>query len=202
MNFLEIFLLVNALVIGAVVALAVQHGYAHFHPRPPQEPAKPHSTPSPGVHLSPAMKEHLLDQAKINFEALLNRSAIEFGHELQTTSANLNKELEKLGSQIIDDELKRYHANLDLLRQTAETTISGAQADITNHQDDLKANLAAEIAAEKARLMTQIDTKLADAVMSFLIETLGHNVDLGAQTSYLTALLDEHKDELKKGLAE
>jgi hypothetical protein len=45
-----------------------------------------------------------------------------------------------------------------------------------------------------------MDTKLADAVTSFLMETLQHNVDLGAQSAYLTAMLDEHKDELVKGV--
>jgi hypothetical protein len=39
---------------------------------------------------------------------------------------------------------------------------------------------------------------LGDAVASFLIDTLQHEVDLGAQTNYLIKTLDEHKDELKK----
>ena len=53
-------------------------------------------------------------------------------------------------------------------------------------------------AAEKQQLIAQIDTKLADAVTSFLVETLGHNVDLGAQSDYLISVLDEHKAEFTK----
>jgi hypothetical protein len=41
---------------------------------------------------------------------------------------------------------------------------------------------------------------LADAVASFLIETMQHNVDLGAQSTYLTTMLEEHKTELTKGI--
>ena len=52
---------------------------------------------------------------------------------------------------------------------------------------------AAELEAQKAQLIAQIDTKLADSVVAFLVETLQHDVDLGAQTQYLTKMLDEHK---------
>jgi Skp family chaperone for outer membrane proteins len=197
MDFLQIFLFVNVFIVGAVIALAVQHAYAHFKPHTVEKPHPANDT----AKLSPAMREHLIDQAKTNFQAVLNRSATDFGHELQATSAELNKTLEKLGTEIINDEMKRYHANLDQLRSAAETTISSAQNDISQHQTDLKAKLAEEIAAEKEQLIKQIDTKLADAVMSFLMETLQHNVDLGAQSAYLTALLEEHKSEFTKGIS-
>ena len=44
--------------------------------------------------------------------------------------------------------------------------------------------------------------KLAGAVTAFLIDTLGHNVDLGAQTKYLTETLEQHKAELVKELSD
>jgi hypothetical protein len=58
------------------------------------------------------------------------------------------------------------------------------------------------VAAEKQKMIELMDTKLADAVGSFLVETLQHNIDLGAQTAYLTAQLEEHKAELVKGVSE
>lgn len=199
---MQFFIYLNVFLVGVVATIAVQHALAHFRPQHhEEEKEKPH-TPAHTPPLPPAMRQHLLDQAKTNFEATLNRTATEFGHELTATSTQLNKELEKLGQNIIDDELKRYHASLDQLRQAAETTIKTASADIDTHQADLKTKLQEEMAAEKERLIQQIDTRLADAVMSFLVETLGHDVDLGAQSNYLVKLLDEHKDELKKGVAD
>lgn len=200
MDPLQIFLFANIFIIGALTALALQYAYAHFRPHQHKDEKPRAATQS--VHLPPAMREHLLEQSKINFQAVLNRSANELGHDLQATTAQLNKELEKLGDQIIKDETQRYHANLDQLRTAAEKTISGAQEEIAGHQTDLKAKLAEEMAAEKQRLIQQIDTKLADAVMSFLMETLQHNVDLGAQSAYLTSMLEEHKAELTKGISD
>ena len=118
--------------------------------------------------------------------------------------------------------MKRYHESLDELRRQTEATIGSAQAEIIAHQADLTAKLSDrqaeleaalgirrveleakmtdELATEKQLLAQQVDTKLGDAVASFLAETLQHNVDLGAQSAYLTAMLDEHKAELIKGV--
>lgn len=200
MDPLQLFLFVNVFIVGALTALALQYAYAHFRPHKHKDDG-PHPAKQT-VSLSPAMREHLIEQAQTNFQAVLNRSATELGHNLKDTTIELNKELEKLGDQIINDEMKRYQADLEKLRQAAEATISGAQDQIDSHQTDLKAKLAEEIATEKERMIKQIDTKLADAVMSFLMETLQHNVDLGAQTPYLTAMLEEHKAELTKGVSD
>lgn len=208
-TFLQILLLLNVFLIGALAAVAIQHAYAHFRPTHHEE-EKPHKA-APNTHLPPAVREQLLHAAKANFQIVLEKSANQLQRDLESTGAQLNKQLEKLGSKIIDDETERYQTTLHLLRDQAEATINGAQADVTQHQADiqtyltehqakLEAELNAKMTAEHDRLVQQLDTKLADAVSSFLVETLQHNVDLGAQSTYLTAMLEEHKDELTKGM--
>ncbi|HET8883889.1 MAG TPA: hypothetical protein VFM68_00255 [Candidatus Saccharimonadales bacterium] len=209
---LQLFLLANVFLIGVLTALAVRHAYAHFRPPTQHESDKPHPTPQ-RMNLPPAVKERLLRSSQANFEAILNRSASELQHDLKATSIQLNRQLEKLGAEIVSDEMKRYRESLDKLRQQAEATLGGAQTEIANHQAELKVKLAErqteleaklteDMTAEQQRLVAQIDTKLADAVASFLTETLQHNVDLGAQSAYLTAMLEEHKAELTKGVTD
>jgi uncharacterized membrane protein len=210
-TFLQIFLLFNVFLIGALAAIAAQHAYVHFKPHSQKE-SRPRPTPQ-GGHLPPEVREHLLQESQAHFQAVLNRSADELQHDLKATTEVLDKQLEKLGSEILADEMKRYRASLDQLRAQAETTITTAQTEIADHQTDLKSKLAErhaeleaklleEMDAEKQRLIQQIDTKLSDAVASFLMDTLQHNVDLGAQTAYLTSMLEEHKSELVKGISD
>ena len=52
----------------------------------------------------------------------------------------------------------------------------------------------------QSRLMAKFDVKLADVVSNYLTETLGNDVDLGAQGPYLFRMLEEHKSELKAEL--
>ena len=204
---LQIFILINVFAIGALTVLAVQHALAHFRPHE----ADKKQAPRPTVQLSPAVKEKLLAAAEANFQKMLDRSAEELQHDLKSTTAQMNTSLQKLGTDIINEEMQRYKASLDELRAQTEITIGGAQKEVETHQADLETKFAErqaeleeklqeEIEAEKQRLIAQIDTKLADAVASFLIETMQHDVDLGAQTAYLTKMLEAHKDDFKQGV--
>lgn len=189
-SFLQIFLFVNIFLIGVLLTIAIQHAYAHFRPH---EPEHAHGPAPPQVKLSPAVREKLLEKAATRFQHVLDQAARELQGDLEHTKSELNQRVEHLGGDIVGKEMERYQAELQELRAKAEAAIGGAQAEITAHQEELKAQMAADIEAEKQKLLAQIDTKLADAVASFLTESLQHNVDLGAQAEYLTGLLDEHK---------
>jgi len=121
---------------------------------------------------------------------------------MEDTADRINKLLEHLGTEVIGNELESYRQELVELRKKAVEDVSSIKAGIAKHESELKLNLIQEMEAEKAMLVQQLDTKLADAVSSFLIETLQHNVDLGAQSAYLAAQLEEHKADFKKEVSE
>lgn len=198
-TFLQLFLLFDVFLMGAIAATALRHAYAHF--RPPKHVAEKPRTAENG-RLPQALREQLLEAAQKNFQSVLDHSAAELQHDLEATAVQINKLVEKHGTEVIGTELEHYRAKLAELQNKTENDFNGMGKDVTEYQATLKAKLAEEIQAEKQRLVQQIDTKLADAVGSFLIETLPHNVDLGAQSAYLTAVLEEHKADFKKGINE
>lgn len=209
LTFLQIFFITNILIIGALTVIAIRHLIAHFRPHP-EEPHKVHSDKDK-AKLPREVKEQLLKTAQVNFQNVLDHSAADLQKDLKSTAIQLNKRLDRLGLQMINDEMKLYHTTIEELRKQAEANIMSAQKEIDSHQADIKQQLSKrqaeleekmkqEIAEEKKLLIEQMDTKLSDAVTSFLIETLGHNVDLGAQNAYLISMLDEHKKEIISGV--
>jgi hypothetical protein len=203
---LQIFLLIDVFFIGVLAAIGGRHAYAHFRPGA-HEPEKPPA--SQNGHLPPSVREKLLADAQANFQAVLERSSAELQHDLKETAADINKLVEKQSTEVIGAELERYRARLAELQKQTEASVGGAQNQLAEHQTELKAKLdarqaeleaklAADIETEKQRLLQQIDTKLADAVGSFLTETLQHNVDLGAQSNYLVATLEAHKADFTR----
>jgi regulatory protein YycI of two-component signal transduction system YycFG len=198
--FFQIFIILNVFIMGILVAIAARHAYAHFHPTSTAEPEKPHpARPTyQAVHLSPEVKQRLLQSAQANFQTVLNRTATELQRDLKSTATQLNIQMKKIGNDVVNNETKRYQVMLEDLRLQAETAIRNSQSEIGGHEAELKAKLDEKMAAEEQRLLQQIDTKLGDAVASFLLETLQHNVDLGAQSAYLTATLDQHKADFTR----
>jgi uncharacterized protein YjbJ (UPF0337 family) len=129
---------------------------------------------------------------------VLNHSVDLLQHDLESTSEQINGLVKRFAGEIVGDEMERYRSELTKLHKQAETDMGSIKQAISGHQAEIEAKMAQELAAEKQRLISQIDTKLSDAVGSFLIETLQHNVDLGNQSDYLVALLEEHKAEFKQ----
>jgi restriction endonuclease len=203
---LQIFLYANVFIIGALTTIGVQHAYAHFRPKS-RRSERPQSVPE--VRLTEEMREQLLRKSQANYQAVLEKSAADLHRDLDETGELLNKTLNKLGTTMVGNELERYHADLEQIRKQAEAAINGAQTELSAHQTELKAAMTAaveaekqaalkQVAAEQEQLAKMIDTKLGDAVASFLTETLQHNVDLGAQQTYMMAMLEEHKDDFKQ----
>ncbi len=216
MNVIQIFLLINAFLIGVGVTLALQYWRAHRHGQ-----AKP-SRAAQNVPLPAAVREKLVKQAEENFQGIVNRSALQLQRDLGTTGNQLSKLLEKFGSEVLDDEMKLFRANVADIRASTQVALSGAQDEITKQQTAILASLASRqvdleaklstrqaeledqletnLAEEKERLSAQLHGTLNDAVLAFLLETLGHEVDLGAQADYLLATLDANKERLVKGV--
>jgi hypothetical protein len=207
---LQIILMVNIFFVGVIVSVAVRHAYAHFRPHP-EEKDKKHTPVAHNNPLPPEVRERILNAASAKYQTILNKSADDLQVDLKNVAIKLTKHLDQFGTHIISEEMNRYDGSLDNLRKQAEIYISNAQKDIAKHEEKLKANLNAkhleleaemlkDIEKEKEQLSTLIDQKLSDAVASFLIETLQHDVDLGSQSKYLTSMLEEHKSEIIKGL--
>jgi hypothetical protein len=212
MSFLEIFLSANAFLLGVVLTLAVQYFLAHKHS---QKTAAKGSSAAP---IPPAVRERIAKQAEANFQGIVNRSALQLQHDLGATGTQLNKLLEKFGSDVLDDEMRLFRANVADIRANTQGALSGAQdqiseqqtailkslatrqaeldARMSQRQTELEAELEQSFATQKDDLTKRLNEKLNDAVLAFLLETLGHEVDLGAQADYLVATLEANKAEL------
>jgi len=193
---LAIFLLFDVFVIGVVATVATRHAMAHFNPDK-HDLEKTHPQPQ-GGHLPPAVREQMLAAAQAEFQAVLKQSTTELRKDLDTAAQDIKKQLERLESETAKREREHYEAMLTQLQQQTKQDVDELHQNLAGSKEELKAKLTEEIAAEKQRLLQQIDTKLADAVGSFLLESLQHNVDLGAQTAYLTSMLEEHKADFKQ----
>ncbi len=144
------------------------------------------------------VKNQLLSETKQDYETAIEKSAGQFSHDLVATSDKINAQIKDLSANVIANELEEYRSGLAKLREEALAGMGSVQEAVAKQRQVLEAELDQQIQAEKQRRLDQIDTKLGDAVSAFLVEVLQHNVDLGSQSPYLLAMLEEHKEELKQ----
>lgn len=199
-----VLLIANVVLIGALGVVALQHARAHLKQKK--------ATTEP-LRLPPAAREKLLAQSEKQFENILARSRHDLEEELTDTGEKLSTQLDKMGSQIIAEEMVEYRGAISQLEAEATAAIEKSHKETAAAQDEidklvlakqaeLEIKLTKDIADKKKQLTEKIETSLNDAVLSLLLETLGHNVDLGAQEKYLLETLEAHKEELKQGVTE
>lgn len=194
--YLVIFLIFDAFILGIAATLALRHGLAHFKP----EKHDAEKSIVANGHLSPEVKKQLQERATTNFENIIDKYSTQLQKDLRASEDNLHAGMEKLSAALVKLETDRFQAELTKLRQEAETADKNTEAALGEEKTKLEADLKAAIEAEKQRRITQLDTKIADAVTSFLLEALGHEADLGAQEKYLLSQLNAHKAEIIKGV--
>ena len=193
--FLQALLLLQVFILGLLTAVAVRYARAHLSQSKPED----HSQALiPGVGLPQEIKRRMVEEAELKFQNALNQVSTSLNKDLELSAGQINHLVNKLASDIVAGEMEHYRLQLGRLQEHAATEVNGIRQEITKHEAAIKAKMAEEVEAEKQRLIKQIDTKLADAVASFLSETLQHNVDLGNQNDYLLQMLEEHKADFTK----
>lgn len=143
-----------------------------------------------------------------NLETIRKKTEAETGNthgQIAAHQASLEMDLAKRRGELerqIAEQQAKLEKTLTELQSTIESSLASRQTTFAQtlaaREKALDANLDAQVAKERQLLLQQIDTKLGDAVGSFLVSTLGTNVDLGAQTPYLLQLLETHKDDFKQ----
>ncbi len=196
---LTIFLIVNMFVLGVVVALAYTHARAHF--RSEHEPKKRTTLPV----LPHDMQKRILEDAEDDYERVLRKSAVAFGKDLQSTTADLTRQLSEISGHIMDDELARYKASLASLHDETEKKIGSSSAEIDSHQADLRTKLAERQAAMDRQLAEhqhELETKLAERSAELEREFTELQSDYAKKQAALEAGIVEQETKLSASLRE
>ena len=237
---LQIFLGFNLLLLGGMISFVIQYFLANRRESNASKPA-PTQTISPVAMVPRAVRSQIAEEAAAQIKNVLKNSSENLENDLSNTSTQLNSLLKKIGSSILDDEMKLFREHLQMIRRQTESAVGTATLEVGDQQVEIEAKLAErqsqfeakliqlqaeleqaltikqtklndalderrqqlidkldiEFIAERDRLHAQIDTKLGDAVATFLTESLQHNIDLGSQTEYLSSLLEQHKADLR-----
>lgn len=197
---MEVFLYIDFFIVGVIAVLVWQYALAHFRPDE-HDLEKTSSQNQPEIHLSAASRDRLVAEAEDKLRKILDQSAGKFQKDIEDSESQLIKHIESLSNAVFLKEVDHYKAAISKLEEQAASVTQNAEVNLAKNEAELKVKLETELKAEKQKLVDQINSKISDAVISFILNTLGHNIDLGAQTAYIMAVLEEHKQDFKEGIS-
>lgn len=156
------------------------------------------------IHIDGSKIFSEVDLAAVEVQAReqLKKSAEEAARKLQESVAentdDIAGRLKETADEALQAELEKYRINLEELHTSSINQFSEVQKEVDNKRVELLKELDADIAKERERRMDKFNERINDVVANYLAESLGNQVDLGAQGRYILRSLQEHKDEIKK----
>ncbi len=120
---------------------------------------------------------------------------------------SLNNTVDRIASNIdeqtsvqLSQEFEKYEVSLQALRDQSIIEFGKLQKELDKRRGELLDQLDRDIVKEREKRIDAINLRIGDIVAAYIAETLGDQVDLGAQTNYLFAALEQHKDDIKKDM--
>jgi hypothetical protein len=162
--------------------------------------AKPVAEQPKGPVVSAAAAAALEAKLTAAYEAKIVVATQTFGTDLQATSTKLSEQVSRLTTTVIEEELEAYQQTLEQVRKVATEAMEQIHQAVERQRVELREGMEAEMAQEKQHLADKFDAKIGDVVSSYISESLGSGVDLGAQMQFILTSLEAHKEEIRKDL--
>lgn len=114
--------------------------------------------------------------------------------------SRIAEHVEEMTNTTLNAEFQKYQLSLQALREQSITEFTKLQHELDLQRDQMVAQLEKQVTAEHGKRIDQLNSKINDVVSSYVVESLGNNVDLNAQMSFILQKLNEHKDDIKKDI--
>lgn len=132
-------------------------------------------------------------------------------HAAQDAAQRLQKSLNNSVDQVAADindrlatdlraEFEKYQVSLSALRDQTIDQFSKIQQDLDHRRLELIEHVDRQVALEQEKRLIRFNERMNDVVTSYIAESLGNQVDLGAQTDYILQTLEANKEQIKRDI--
>lgn len=129
------------------------------------------------------------------------------GAAAQRLQKSLNNSVDQVAADINDRlstdliaEFEKYQVSLSALRDQTIEQFSKIQAELDHRRLELIEHVDRQVAEEQEKRLAHFNERINDVITSYVAESLGSQVDLGAQTDYILQTLETNKEQIKKDI--
>ena len=147
-------------------------------------------------------REELRNRGRLHFEKIIGENAMFLQQDLRLTTSQLNEFMKSEITTKLQEEFAKYEESITDAKQLAIDSINKTQTAIEEQRKAMSAQVAKELADEKARLTKLFEENMADIVNHYVLDSIGDQIDLNDQLEYILADLQENKDDIIADITE
>ena len=142
----------------------------------------------------------LRNQAQLQLTNTVRAMDEELKQALGQSYQQLMQNIEQEAARIINGELEEYRKTISDAKLAASNVSSETERQLSEIRSQVQGQAESAVREEKKRLSAELEAKLSDIVVYYLVEALGEGVDLGSQRQYILQQLEAHKEDIKKDI--
>ncbi len=186
-----------ALVVGALAATALAFCWVAFSLKPAKkEDAKYGEAAEKDVEhiFNDEFREELRNRGRLHFEKIIGENAMFLQHDLRLTTSQVNEYMQQEINKTLQESFAKYEQSIDDAKQLAIESIKQTQKAIEEERQVLRNQLAAEIKAERDRLIGRFKDNMAEIINHHVLDAIGNEIDLDDQLEYILHELEANKE--------
>jgi hypothetical protein len=137
-------------------------------------------------------------QAKGVLTKAIEASAGEVQEAISKSVGEISNNINDIAQTGFSQEFEKYQISLSELQNQTIEQIGSLQKDVDARRQELLGQVEQIVAAERQKRMDGFNQRINEVVASYLAESLGDQVDLGAQGPYILQTLEQHKEDIKR----
>ena len=145
-------------------------------------------------------REELRNRGRLSFDKVLKENALFLQQDLRLTTTKLNEDIQETLKRVLKEEFAQYSQSIDDARSLAIQSIEKTQTAMEQQRLQLTSELKEYVDKERQVIVARMDEHLTETIHSYIVEVLGDEVDLAAQSSYILRRLEEDKETIREDI--
>ena len=138
-------------------------------------------------------REELRNRARLHFEKIIGENAMFLQQDLRLTTSQLNEYMKSEITKTLQEEFSKYEQSIDDAKQLAIDSIAKTQVIVEEERKSLHDNLEKEFEGERERLIKKFEDNMAEIVNHYVLDAVGHEIDLSDQLEFILSELEANK---------
>lgn len=146
-------------------------------------------------------REELRNRGRLQFEKIIGENAMFLQQDLRLTTSQLNEFLKAEVTKQLETEFAGYEQSITDAKNLAVESIAKTQEAIEEQRQAMTEQLAAEVQAEKQRVVKRFEQHMAEIVNHYVLSAIGDQIDLNDQLQYIIAEMERNKKDIMQDIA-
>ena len=148
-------------------------------------------------------REELRNRGRLHFEKIIGENAMFLQQDLRLTTSQLNEYMKGEITKKLQEEFVKYEQSITDAKQLAIDSIAKTNVAIEEQRKMLSQQIFEESTKQKEHLFKQFETNMSEIINHYVLQAIGHQIDLTDQLDYILNELETNKqaivEDMKSG---